>query len=250
MIRIGICDDNKKDIEYLQQICEKYFSLYGIEHEYKIFFSGEEVLAFCKDNKKGEECIDLLFLDIEMSGINGIEVKDKILKEYAIWRIVFVTSHLESMKLAFGLKTMGFENKPVEEERICHWIRLIVEEKQKKVLIEIPNVTSENRTYVPLEDITYVKAGGNYIDIYFSAETGNEPLLITMQLKQLEKEWEHLPFIRVHKSYMVNLVNIEDVGQTICLRGSKEQIPIGRSYKNMVRQQYYEYGKKVARRRI
>lgn len=80
MIRIGICDDCKKDILWIQQCCEMFFGECKVEHEYEIFYSGEEVLEYCKGNKKKEERIDILFLDIEMGKISGIDLK-------CIWHI-------------------------------------------------------------------------------------------------------------------------------------------------------------------
>lgn len=250
MIRIGICDDNKKENLMIQQLCENYFSKCPIEHEYKIFLSGEEVLHFCENDNQSDGRIDLLFLDIEMSGISGIEVKDRIVKEHSIWRIVFVSSHLESMQLAFGLKTMGFVIKPAKEEKIHKWLRLVVEDKQGEILVEIPKTMSGNKKYVLLEDIAYIKADGNYTEIYLYENQENPPLVVVIKLKELEKEWSHLPIIRVHKSYMVNLINVVDVGRNVILRDIEEKISIGRSYKEIVKKQYYEYGKQIARRRL
>ena len=166
MIRIGICDDCKTDSLLIQQWCETFFKSYKVDYEYIIFYSGEEVLDYCRDNRGKEKRIDLLFLDIEMGEISGIELKNKILKENNIWRIVFASSHLESMHLAFGLKTMGFAIKPVKEEEIHKWIKIVVEDKQEEVLVEIPKCSLVNEKYVLLEDIAYVKANGNYSEIY------------------------------------------------------------------------------------
>lgn len=247
MIRIGICDDNKKDSLLIQQCCEIFFRSYKVEYE--IFYSGEEVLEYCKDNRNKEERIDILFLDIEMGEISGIDLKDKIIKEKNIWRIVFVSSHLEVMHLAFGLKTMGFIVKPAKTEEIHKWLKIVVEDKQEEVLVEIPKCTVMNEKYVWLEDIAYIKANGNYSEIYRYDKMG-ESTLVVCKLKELEKEWINLPIIRIHKSYMVNLMNVIDISGKVVLRDIKERISIGRRYSDFVDEKYHEYGKQMIRRRI
>lgn len=248
MIRIGICDDCKTDVLLIQQWCETFFENFKMDYEYVIFYSGEEVLDYCRDNRNKEKRIDLLFLDIEMGQISGIELKDKILKENNVWRIVFASSHLESMHLAFGLKTMGFLVKPVKEE-IHKWIKVVVEDKQEEVLIEIPKCKKSDEKYVLLEDIAYIKANGNYSEIY-RYDKKDEPTLVVCKLKKLEKEWKNTPLVRVHKSYMINLMNVINITEKVLLKEMDEGIVIGRAYSDFVNKKYNEYVKQVVRRRL
>lgn len=249
MIRIGICDDCKKDILWIQQCCEMFFGECKVEHEYEIFYSGEEVLEYCKGNKKKEERIDILFLDIEMGKISGIDLKEKMIKEKNIWRIVFVSSHLEAMQLAFGLKTMGFIIKPAKTEEIHRWLKIVAEDKQEEVLVKIPKCTVMNEKYIWLEDIAYIKANGNYSEIY-RYDKKEAPTLVICKLKELEKEWNNLPIIRIHKSYMINLMNVIDISGKVVLRDIKERIAIGRRYSDLVNKKYHEYSKQMMRRRM
>ena len=110
-MRIGICDDKKNEQTQLENLCKQYFEKSGTEYELVKFQSAEEVVDYCK-HAKGER-IDLLFLDIEMQGMSGIELKDRILKEDAVWRIVFVSHYKEKVFESFGLKTLGFVVKPI-----------------------------------------------------------------------------------------------------------------------------------------
>lgn len=249
MIKIGICDDCKEDNVWIQQCCEKFFREYKVECEYEIFYSGEEVLEYCKEKKNKEDRIDILFLDIEMVGISGIDLKDKIIKEKNIWRIVFVSSHLEAMQLAFGLKTMGFIMKPAKIEEIHRWLKIVAEDKQEEVLVEIPKCTVMNEKYVWLEDIAYVKANGNYSEIY-RYDKKDAPTLVICKLKELEKAWINLPIIRIHKSYMINLMNVIDISGKVVLRDIEERIAIGRRYSDLVDKKYHEYSKQMMRRRM
>ena len=66
-LRIGICDDEVEYQKILHNICEEYFDRSEMKHLYTFFNNGEEVIKFCEDKSKQ---IDLLFLDVEMGGID------------------------------------------------------------------------------------------------------------------------------------------------------------------------------------
>ena len=96
-----------------------------------------------------------------MKEINGIEVKDRVIRNDAVWRIVFVSSHIEMMRMAFGLKTLGFIYKPVIRRDICKWLDVVYMELMENIFIAVDD-DSINVTYVSLEDIEFFKAEGNY----------------------------------------------------------------------------------------
>ena len=109
-MRIGICDDEKFARQEVRKLCELYFDENKIEHDYIEFESGEEVLDYSV--KQDNPLIDLLFLDVEMEGVDGIRLKEQLLRQSMIERIVFVTSHKDKVFDAFGQKTIGFIPKP------------------------------------------------------------------------------------------------------------------------------------------
>lgn len=164
MIRIGICDDNQPDRDYVHRCCEEYFSERETEHEYLFFESGEEVLSYCE--KEDKDRIHLLFLDVEMSGVSGIEVKDSIIHNEEIWRIVFVSSHKENVFDSFGIKTIGFVAKPYGQQEIHKWINVVLQNIKENILIKLEGADSPQKEYVHREDLLYLKAAGNYVEAY------------------------------------------------------------------------------------
>lgn len=250
MIRIAICDDNEKEQQIIQTMCESFFEDNPEEHEYTFFSSGEEVLEYCKKNQNTR--IDLLFLDVEMPGISGIETKDLIVKQPWVWRIVFVSSHKEQVFDSFGLKTLGFVVKPPSQQEIHKWIDVVLEDMEENVLVELKSSDRDKGQVVRMESIAYIKAAGNYTEVYLYPE-GKEAeqfVLLVKKIGELESEMAHLPIVRVHKSYMVNLANIKDLKKEVVLQNRKEKIPIGRMYKEEIKKQYIEYGREKVRRRI
>lgn len=89
MLRIGICDDSAEARQHMLQLCQKYYENNTDAFEYKMYKNAEEVLEYCDDEENPK--IDILFLDIEMDGLSGIKLKERVLKLDKIWRIAFVS---------------------------------------------------------------------------------------------------------------------------------------------------------------
>lgn len=248
-MHIGICDDDKSVIELVHSLCEKYFAEGVEEHSYIKFTSGEDVLKYLqnKDNVR----IDLLFLDIEMNGISGIELKNLVIKQDMVWRIAFVSNHLESTFDAYGTKTIGFIPKPPSYENIKKMLNITMEEFKENVTIAIKGYNGEV-IEVKWDDVIYLKADGSYTEIYtYKSILNNEKyILCTKKLGVLENDLKNLSIIRVHKSYLVNIENVLDIGKYVVLRGITENIPVGRSYKDTAKRKFYAYGKNRIRKRL
>lgn len=246
---IGICDDVAEDRQRIYKFCEAFFSTCDMEHQYRMFARGEEVLEYCR--QKDQERVDLLFLDIELGVIDGIQVKDRILRQDMVWRIVFVSGYQDKVLLSFGLKTLGFLVKPARREDIGKWINVVLEELKEDVLVSIADSKTADERYVRLEDIEYFVAEGNYtkIVLHTDEDSKEDYILVTKKIGELEQEYSHYPILRVHKSYMVNLENVMDIKGEITIRDSGEKIPIGRTFKNSVRKKYLEFGKEKVRGR-
>lgn len=246
---IGICDDRREEREQLFSLCDRYAKDTKEACECVMFSSGEEVLAYCENSENPG--IDLLFLDIEMNGMSGIELKEAVVKENKIWRIVFVTSHLESALDAYGIKTIGFVPKPPAYDQIEKKLQIVADELKENVTLTIKGYKGDVLR-VKLEDVAYLKAAGSYTEIYTYSgcpENGNY-VLSTKKLGEIEKNLQGLPIVRVHKSYLVNMEHVLEVGASVKLRDMEEDIPIGRSYKEAVKCRFYEYGRDKIRRRL
>ncbi len=242
MMRIGICDDSAETRQAMLRLCQKYCKNNKEGFEYQLFKNGEAVIEYCYN--VATEKIDILFLDIEMDGISGIELKDRVLKQDKIWRIAFVSSHGEQMIHSFGIKTIGFIKKPAGYMDIKNILEKVMLEKNENITISFFSETDEKKiAYV--ENIKYIEAQGKYSYIY--TEEKNFGII---KISDLEKQLDGSSVIRVHKSYMVNLEYATLRNGKLSIRGMDIEIPIGRSYKETVKRSYHEYGEKMARRRI
>lgn len=249
MIRIGICDDVKEERQQIYHLCETYWKNQTVEREYSFFSSGEEVLKYCSIEKNAT--IDLLVLDIEMNGMSGIALKNAVMKNNRILRIVFVTSHEESVFGAFGQKTMGYLMKPALQAELDTILARVLEEHNEERYIQIRN--NEGMTEpVRLGDILFMRASGSYTEIVTIHSMGSSTpyLLSTRKLGSYEQELKDSTFVRIHKSYLVNLEQVTNVGTTVELLHCTERIPIGRLYRESLVKKYADFCREMIRKRV
>lgn len=249
LMYIGICDDIREERQMVFNLCEEYFRQNAVDHDYIFFSSGEAVLAYCEKNESGR--IDVLFLDVEMSGMSGIELKEAVMRQDKIWRIVFVTNHNESIFGAFGRKTIGFLPKPPVQESVHKMLDITLNEMEENAVVIIKGFDGKV-IEILLEEIAYFKASGSYTEIVTYTPLGGSDnyILISRKIGDLEKEMMPYHIIRVHRSYMVNLANVIDVGEKIILRKLSQEIPVGRVYKEKVRKSYLQYGRNRIKKRL
>ncbi len=248
-MRIGICDDEKHARMEVRKLCELYFNENKIEQDYIEFESGEAVLAYSA--KQDSASIDLLFLDVEMDGLDGIRLKEQLLRQRAIERIVFVTSHKDKVFDAFGQKTIGFIPKPPTYEQIKKMLAVVREEKLKNVELVFGEYNGKEQS-IRLDRIAYFKAAGSYTEIYSYTMDGTEQecFVISKKIGEVECSMKDCPILRVHKSFLVNLANVVSVGEVIKVRNLEEKIPVGRKYKEQVKATYASYISDKVRKRI
>ena len=195
----------------------------------------EEALVHINQNKP-----DILLLDIQLKGkMDGIGLAHKV-KEVMDIPIIFLTANADEkhFTLAKETKPHGFISKPFKKLDLQRAIELvesrIIEEKGSKgeqksfeVLKDFVFVRDhEKMIKVAIADIQYIEAERNYCRIYCSEK---EHLLV-MTLKDMEAKLPSHPFVRIHRSYIVNLRNIDEVtSQNVSIGGNT--LPVSKAFK-------------------
>ena len=226
MIKVGICDDEKLCREQVTNLLEQYFRKKGLQYEVLEYESGMDFL----DRGEG---IDLLFLDIEMEGLSGIELKDDLQAEEEI-RIIFVTGHVEGMPEAFGKNVYGFLEKPLDAQKLEKYLGRVLEDMEEDRILVLKGVRGEMA--IRQKDIFYFVSEKKY-----SRVIGRKgEAFCDMGLQQLEEMLGQKSFFRCHKSYLVNLGNISDANQSIRLKNG-ESIPVSRRKVKELKDAYLKY---------
>lgn len=154
--------------------------------------------------------IDVIFLDIAMPGLGGLEVA-RILDQFKTPpKVIFVTAHEAHAVDAFELNAVDYLLKPVHEERLRESVRRALQETaapaptaEQSIAVELAGVTR----FVSRRHITYVEAQGDYVRLH--TLSGDTHLLRT-PLTILEQEWAE-DFVRIHRSHLVSVDHIVEV---------------------------------------
>ena len=107
MIRVAIVDDEREQIEIIKNIVEEFLKEKNIEYQIQEFLSGEDLL-------NTDICMDLVFLDIQMGGIDGIETARKLRIKYRKTTLIYISNYTEKMALSFTVHPFAFLGKPIK----------------------------------------------------------------------------------------------------------------------------------------
>jgi DNA-binding LytR/AlgR family response regulator len=194
-----------------------------------VFESAEDAFLFIEKEK-----IDILFLDIDMPGLNGIEFRKQALE---IPVCIFITAHPEHAVESFEIETLDFIVKPLKLDRFTQTISRIeefMEIKLKASLFEasiggdtIYIKEGHDQTKVKLHEILYLEALKDYTLII----TDKKRHCVLSSIGNLLKEDHFQSFIRIHRSFAVQKQFIQKINSTEILLNNNITIPVGRSYK-------------------
>lgn len=196
-----------------------------------------ELVAECSDamqayNYLRNDQIDLLFLDIEMPGMTGIELTKKLGNKRPL--IVFTTAKTDYAVEAFELNVVDYLVKPVAIPRFLQAVEKAKEtldsnkqevkiEEQQFVFVKDNGVLKK----INVEDILYLEAMGDYVKVH----TAQKFHVLHSTLKSIEEKLPASKFIRVHRSYIVALQKIDFIQDGVISIG-KASIPVAETYKS------------------
>jgi len=194
-----------------------------------VFESAEEALPFIDSHD-----IAILFLDIDMPGLSGIEFRKKALE---IPVCIFITAHPEHAVESFEIETLDFIVKPLKLDRFSQTVSRIeefMEVKLKASLFEasiggdtIYIKEGHEQTKVKLHEILYLEALKDYTLII----TNKKRHCVLSSIGNLLKEDHFQSFIRIHRSYAVQKQFIQKINSSEIILNNNITIPVGRSYK-------------------
>ena len=178
-----------------------------------------------------EQSIDLLFLDIEMPGMTGMELAQSLGQKRPL--IIFTTSNRDYAADAFDLDVIDFITKPVTTVRFLQSIDKAREFRKTKILpadlIEEDFIFIRDSGTVrrlQLDNILYLEAQGDYVKIYVASQFYN----IHTTLKSVEEKLPASVFLRVHRSFIINVSKIDTLeGGTLII--NKSLVPVSDAYR-------------------
>lgn len=218
MIHCIAIDDEPLALQLISEYCSK-ISFLKLE---KIFTNTDEANAYLQNNT-----VDLLFLDIQMPDINGMQFYKNLSKKPPV---IFTTAYKDFAAEGFNVDAVDYLLKPFEYDRFlkaCYKANEYLDfiSSQELQLNSIFVKVNYEIMKINLKDIELIEALDDYIKIYIKPN----PVLTLMTLKSIQEKLPARDFARVHRSFIVPLGLIEKFSKTKLWISGKE-IPIGSSY--------------------
>lgn len=223
MIRCIIIDDEPLAIQLLSSYIEK------IDHlELTASFTNPlNAIPFIKENT-----VDLLFLDVEMPELNGLELASLIGEKVPV---IFTTAYPNYAVEGFEVNAIDYIVKPITLERFLKAVKRVSEkigeDRPRHKIVDPPYIfvkTEHRHQKINLDDILYFRGWGDYVVI----QCKDKKIMTLEKLRQFEHS---LPdsFIRIHKSYIISLNKIDFITKNR-ISIQNELIPIGATYKESI----------------
>jgi DNA-binding LytR/AlgR family response regulator len=226
-LKVIIVDDEPMSRSFLERYCEKMGDLEVAGS----FEDAGSALVYLHKNE-----IDILFLDVEMPDVSGFQLLDQMLY---LPKVILTTSKTDYAFDAFQYGVADYLKKPISYNRFQEAVTKIKDSLTKKIMpaVKAANVGLDEifikadgkLTRLNFQEILYIESLGDYVK-YFTA-TKNYVTLST--LKAVEEKIVGNKFMKVHRSYIVNLQKIKDIqDNTLVIEGNV--IPISKSLKSEV----------------
>lgn len=232
--KIGICDDEKETCTELENIVLNYYENMLNKVDTYVWNSGNS----CCENLRNGSSVDVLFLDIELPGKNGIEtgkfIRDKM-EDEAI-KIIFISSKTNYAMELFQVHPYDFLVKPFTREKVEKLLEkiLILEKKDK---MRYSYIANGNRYNIEYGEIKYFMSNNKYIEVY----------LINEEIKsfrgKLKSELPKLPnqFVMIGQSYIINMKYLKECHYDYVVMRDNVVINISQRYRSIFREQLCEY---------
>jgi len=213
-----IIEDLQVAADYLARCCEKS----GIIDVKGHFPDVEQALNYLNTNS-----VDVLFLDVEMPGANGFELLDRL--AYSP-KVILTTSKAEYAYDAFEYNVLDFLKKPFTYQRFSEAVQKISSVDESSV-----SSTAKDHIFIKSDgklvrlnnnDILYIESMGDYVKFV----TAEKKYITHNTIKNLEEKVNKQCFMKVHRSYIINISKIDDIRENdLFIKGN--EIPISKAHK-------------------
>ncbi len=227
MINIAICDDEKYMSDKIRAMVYGFFRKKNKRVAVAQFSSGKELLEY-------GSAIDILFLDIQMDGIDGMETARKLRRRNFNGILVFITVLAEMVFQSFEVQAYDYLVKPVEEKRFEKTMERIMFAIQDTGKANLLVQNGHETIIIPFKDIIYCEVIDRKVYLHMSS---SEVISYYERIGNLEAELDSR-FFRCHRSYLVNMQYLKSYRKETAFMADGSSIPVsrlrGREFSNVI----------------
>lgn len=231
MIKIAVCDDNRESLEKSVELVNKWAAENSEAVRVYSYENGDDLIT-------GNKSIgfDLIFLDIIMPFLNGMDAAKELRREDSAVQLVFLTSSPEFAVESYDVKAKNYLLKPISFEKISK----VLSECAEIIKTEAPNFlvkTSFGYQKLYFRDIEYAEAQNKRVTFYLrdgKTVESTEPLYYFE-----EKFSQSEGFFKCHRSYIIYMPNVDHFGNTEIITKSGRSVPIARGFAKDFKDAYF-----------
>ncbi len=227
MLEVAICDDQKSCINDIYTHANQILSKQNIDARYTTFLTGKKLL-------ESEIGFDILFLDIEMEEMDGIEIGKKIRTKNEKCKIIMVTGSKDRFKDVFQFQAFRYVTKPIDVAEITEAIMAAVSAPLGTETLEL--YYNRNLYQIPQRDILYVRAFNGYTEFVVDDKVFRREESLKVILKELNPKL----FFQISRQYVINMHAVLCVTDHVVKVG-REELKISTRIRKEFEKAYMEY---------
>lgn len=230
MVHVAICDDDSKERQELRVTLEQEFKKRNVSVDFFDYESGEELL---KDiDLIVAEC-QLIFLDIYMADLNGLEVARMLRDAGCQATIVFLTVTPDFAPDGYEVDAAGYLIKPLNQNKLSRLLERFWQHDNYAVLTIR---SGANIFTISVEEILYIDSNRNILTIH----TTKENIPFYGRLNDIALQLSKYPFLRCHQSFLVNMDRVSVVKDDFYMENG-DLVPIRVRERKLIRERYFHY---------
>ncbi len=234
-VTIAVCDDESLPLRinctYIEELAKKY----KVDAQIIAFSTGEDVLRYMEN-----KTIDIVFMDVDLKGMNGIQTAARMLRKNPKILTIFVTGYREFAYDAFTVEAFSFLMKPIDPLRL--------ERIFKKAILQVDDLNNRRQRMPLIITEDNLKKKINQANILYIERNDTQSVIVTASARhcvyesitslaeRLEKQ-----FLRINQGTIVNLSKVAQLNRSEIVMKTGEIFPVGRTYIREVKKRYLEY---------
>lgn len=238
MFRIALCDDNEEFLEIEKTVISQYMDSRNMEYQVEQFLGGQALV-----NLGGKvDGYQLIFLDVEMEGISGLETARRI-REHSEVPIAFVTAYFSYSLEGYKVNAVRYilKEKQSFREGIGECLSLVLAQgKQKNSEVVSLGLRGAERE-IQVDDLIYIESRHHYCYFHVQEEDGEKVYIKREKLDIIATQIVTKKMFRIHKSCLVNLAFVSGIRRYQLLLVSGETLLIAQSKYLEVEKAYLDY---------
>ncbi len=230
MFSVCICENNIMTSKIYKEILERISRKHDIDISIETFQSGEVLLKAIN-----KFLVDIIFMDVYLEGIDGIETARQLQQNGYQPSLIFLTNSVKHVFEAFDVRPVNYliKEKMTEEKFESTFLKAVdVAKRRRKELLFFK--VRKGRIVLQIKDISSINVSKRLITVHCKDRVNR----FYSNLEKLEKQLQDNNFLRIHRSYIVNLLHITTFSSHYVILKNGNKVPIGTTYVNEVEQAF------------